>query len=182
MDIQKFDPFQDRLSRDIRNTLSDALVLAIRTRSAAPISEAAAIFRQAASPVHRRYITDRKQRYRQVLDIIGRHDIADPVTQALVLWDHGLFFEVHELLEEHWLAHCGPGKEILQAFIRAAGVYVHLEQGNLVGARKMADKALAAFRRHHGSLPSHVDIGTLIDKLERLDPAPPRLFEKSTMT
>ena len=46
--------------------------------------------------VHTGYIQNRLKRYDQVLDQITVNRILDAKLQALVIWNHGLFFEVHE--------------------------------------------------------------------------------------
>ena len=64
---------------------------------------------------------------------------------------------------------------MLQAIIRAAGVYVHLEQGNLIGARRIADKSLAVLERLQDRLAPYANPQLLLDKLKNLDPVPPIL-------
>ncbi len=77
----------------------------------------------------------------QALEII-RGGITDPIQQAVVLWNLGLFFEVHEVLEHVWYTAEGKMKATLQALIRAAGVYIKREYGFNDSADRIAAKAI----------------------------------------
>lgn len=173
-----FDPFKDRLSRDIRNELSERLPAALDDNSLTPVKQAAAPYlAQNIAPFYHAYINDRLARYAAALAIISQHSIGGTLERALVLWDLGLFFEVHELLEHAWRQAAGPEKEILQAMIRAAGVYIHLENGNRAGAAKMAAKAAETLARHRSAMPRSLPLDLLLVKLQRLDPVPPKLSD-----
>ena len=110
--------------------------------------------------------------------VIAEH-IVETVPQAILLWDHALFFEVHDLLEHEWMRAEGKQKEMLQALIRAAGVYVHLARGNVRGAEKMAAKAVVGLVKHRDSLPAEIDLDLLLSKLQNRDKVPPLLGKKS---
>jgi uncharacterized protein len=56
---------------------------------------------------------------------------------AARLWEAGLYFEVHEWLEPHWMAASGPTREGLQGVIQAAVGWQHLANDNLAGARSL---------------------------------------------
>ena len=77
--------------------------------------------------------------------------VADPpLTEALaraaVLFDAGLAFEVHELLEPYWVRAQGEEREALQGLIQIAVGYQHLANGNLAGARALLDEGTARIR------------------------------------
>jgi predicted metal-dependent hydrolase len=105
------------------------------------------------------------------------------LADAAVLFDAGLFFEVHELLEPHWREASGDAREALRGLIQIAVGYQHRDNGNLRGARSllaagaervrgraMAGYALAGFaERVRASLGA---IGTLTD--ESIPPFPRR--------
>lgn len=126
-------------------------------------------------PIHRQYIDDHMQRYSRALERIRLQYIHDDFRRALVLWDEELFFEVHEILEHTWMNAAGKRKLILQAMIRAAGMYIHLEHGNTKGATSMAAKAVAAFEVNRSEVPDFLDLDLLLSKLRRVDPVPPKL-------
>ena len=62
---------------------------------------------------------------------------------AAALFDAGLGFEVHELLEPHWARAIGAEREILQGLIQIAVGYQHLANGNLRGARALLEEGSA---------------------------------------
>src|SRR5207249_698488 len=64
---------------------------------------------------------------------------ARPRARAAVLFDAGLAFEVHELLEPYWVRAHGDEREALQGLIQIAVGYQHLANGNLAGARALLD-------------------------------------------
>lgn len=174
--MKRFDPFADRLSRDIRNDLSEALMNSLRRLDLAPAQEVADRYLATdLEPIYRQYIYDRMQRYGRALERIGRQHFDDAFHRALVLWDEELFFEVHEILEHAWMNAAGKRKLILQAMIRAAGMYVQLDRGNTKGATSMAAKAVAAFEVNRSEVPDFFDLDLLLSKLRGVDPVPPKL-------
>jgi uncharacterized protein len=54
---------------------------------------------------------------------------------AALLFDAGLYFEVHELLEPYWMHERGEERDALQGLIQVAVGFQHLANGNIVGAR-----------------------------------------------
>ena len=56
---------------------------------------------------------------------------------AATLFAAGLYFEVHEVLEPHWMRAEGRTRQALQGLIQAAVGYQHLANGNLEGARAL---------------------------------------------
>jgi hypothetical protein len=70
---------------------------------------------------------------------------------AATLFDAGLYFEVHEVLEPHWAAAEGPAREALQGLIQVSVGWQHLVNGNLAGARSLLEEGGGRLRR--GRLP-----------------------------
>ena len=64
-------------------------------------------------------------------------DLGRALDDAALLFDAGLFFEVHELLEPHWLQASGEERQALQGLIQIAVGYQHLANGNIRGARSL---------------------------------------------
>lgn len=177
---EHFDPFQDRLSRDIRNDLSAALIRVISQQDMLPALEAADRYlRRDCAPVYREYIAARLARYRKFLDCISR-GTGDAFRQALVLWDQKLFFEVHEVLEQEWRSAKGEEKLVLQGMIRAAGVYIKLEGGYRESARKTAGKALPVLEKYREFLARYFEPEKLYCHLRDLSLPPPQLLDIST--
>lgn len=171
-----FEPFQDRLSRDIRNSLSRALTMALAERNSTPFETAAAsLLDRDLNRCYRDYIESRLNRYRLAFARIQRGD-QDPFRQGLVLWDLQLFFEMHEVLEHAWYHAEGSRKAVLQAMIRAGGVYVKLEYGYTRQAAKIAAKALTVLEGNTAMLGEYFAPRELLQALRTLAPDPPHLL------
>ena len=172
--IQQFDPFNNRLCRNVRNALSEGFKDALERNDMQPVRRIAGFFGDDALPqVVREYIDARLSAYAKVLAELHGTEIDDPLDVAVRIWNHRLFFETHEYLESFWMSAKGEEKRLLQAFIRAAGAYVHLEQGNLSGARRIADKAISVLIDQQDRLALHLDPQLLLERLTSLDPVPP---------
>lgn len=166
--VPGFDPFNDRPSRTVRNTLSERLgeCLARRNVFSGPPDDLLACFPQKPC---RDYIADRVMRYRKAsreVQAVG----GSPVACAAVLWRHGLYFEAHEVLEPHWLATSGEEREGLKGLIQAAGVYVHREAGHDAAAVSLARKAAARLQRYGHAIGDGeaMNIQRLVASLEHL--------------
>lgn len=57
--------------------------------------------------------------------------------QAAALFEAGLYFEVHEMLEPYWMRSDGADRQSLQGLIQAAVGFQHLANGNVEGARAL---------------------------------------------
>lgn len=177
-DTAHFDPFNDRKSRDIRNSLSSSLVGCIENNDITNALEAAQKFMSSDLEIYyRNYIDERIRRYKQAVDIIADGN-NDPFWRGLVLWDLELFFEMHEVLEHAWYHAQGDKKLILQALIRAAGMYIKLEHGFIPQAQKMAGKAVPVIEDNKEFLSTYFQPDKLLDALKTAAPIPPKLLEK----
>ena len=74
-------------------------------------------------------------------------DLRHTLAAAASLFDAGLYFEVHEVLEPHWATASGEVREALQGVIQVAVAWQHLANGNLAGARSLLVEGAA---RLHG--------------------------------
>lgn len=68
---------------------------------------------------------------------------------AAALWNEGLFFEVHEVLEAVWKTATGAERQALQGVIQIAVAFHHLAHANRRGARTL----LAEGRERLASVP-----------------------------
>jgi uncharacterized protein len=179
MTDQLFNPFEDRLSRDIRNDLSEGLAEAVETGSDKKLTKIVDNYRQQPlEEYYQEYLEDRYNRYRQALKIIhGMTDAMtdDPIRQGIVLWNLGLFFEVHEVLEHAWYSAEGNMKLTLQALIRAAGVYIKREYGFNDSARRIADKAIPILEENQDILEAYFKVNKLTSALGNPESMPPIL-------
>jgi hypothetical protein len=172
-----FDPRNDRLARDIRNNLARAFVKRLDPDlDLAPVRELAShLLSDGPTSLHQDYINDRLHRFQDVKETIRDQGIEDDLQRALVLWDQELFFETHEVLEKLWLKAEGIEKLILQALIRAAGYFIHLGTGNLVGAEKMAGKAYETLNKYKEKPLTIKGLGLLLECLRHRETTPPKL-------
>ena len=161
-----FNPFEDRQSRDIRNDLSEGLAEAVETGNLDKLHKIVENYRQQhLADYYLNYLEDRYERYLKALEII--HDeVTDPIQQGLVLWNLGLFFEVHEVLEHVWYSADGKMKAILQALIRAAGVYIKREYGYKESANRIAAKAITVLEANRDTLDIYFKTETLTSALK----------------
>ncbi len=121
------------------------------------------------------YIQDRIKRYDRTFNQIKENRIKDAKLQALIIWNHGLFFEVHEHLERIWQKTAGDEYQALKGLIQAAGVYVHLKFDHRAAAEKLATKSSDRIQKYADCLTFIANLKLLLDKLKTLDPVPPLL-------
>ena len=177
MDSVIFNPFEDRLSRDIRNDMSESIVAVLADRSLDTAKAVAQTYLQKnlAEP-YADYIHARLYRYARALDQIQPY--TSLLHRAAVLWNLQLLFEVHEILEPAWMVASGNSKLILQALIRSVGVYINLELGYQERAAKIASKALPILKKLKAEVADEIDVDELLVALERLTPTPPLILRK----
>lgn len=162
--MQRFDPFGDRTARDIRNSLSSALVSDLCGRSDRQVERMVRHWiRNAGDASYRSYVLDCRVRYARVQDRIRSDHLTEPRLQAVVLWNAGLFFEMHELLETIWLPSQGDERLALKGLIQAAGAYVHQQRGKTEAALRLTQRA----RRNIGSAPEALAFIRNLDQLLR---------------
>ncbi len=173
---QLFDPFSDRTSRDIRNSLSTALVVELTSRRGGSVVQAVdSWLDRVHQPVYREYILQCRKQYSQVLHSIGRKGIQDPRMQAVELWNAGLFFELHELLETVWHGAHGDARVGLKGLIQAAGAYVHLRRGKLKAARGLARRARMNLTAGSQALGFVANLEDLVESLKEMPASAPVL-------
>ena len=174
-----FDPFRDRLSRDIRNDLSRCFGKSLSGGSLSFVEEpTASLLKRDLHRCYREYVERRLELYRLAFDRIQKCG-NDPIVHGLILWDLRLFFEMHEVLEHVWHHSEGSRKMLLQSMIRAAGVYIKLEHGFNRQAAKLAEKACSVLERNGSALRDYFAPEELIAALRSLNPTPPILLGKS---
>ena len=172
----KFDPFNNRLSRDIRNTLSEAFMAALaQMKPSAYRDEADRWLAQTPPAVMVEYIQDRLRRYDRVFEQIRGGALDEPLLQSLVLWNHKLFFEFHDHLEGIWKQATGDKRQALKGLIKAAGVYIHYEFNRRQAATKLAGKSYALIRQYAHCLAFIENLNVLLQALKNLDANPPGL-------
>jgi hypothetical protein len=164
--MKTFDPYRDRLARDIRNALSSALVKEIAGEAPGSLLKLADVWlSKGPAPLYQTYIHTRMGLYGQALDEIRTHQLVDTRYQAICLWNLGLFFEMHELLETLWLHRRDPERSALKGLIQAAGVYVHFQRGKEAAAQSLAQRAATHLRNGRSCLAFIANLDDLIEAL-----------------
>lgn len=172
----KFDPFNHRLSRDIRNTLSEAFMTALaRLEPSAYRDEADRWLASEPPEALVEYIQDRRRRYDRVLEQIKAGTVDESLLQSLLLWNNGLFFEFHDHLEGIWKQATGDNRQALKGLIKAAGVYIHHEFNHRQAAANLAAKSYSLIRQYSHCLAFIENLDMLLRALKKPDSSPPRL-------
>src|ERR1700690_733666 len=79
------------------------------------------------------------------------------LARGIALFNHGEFFECHEVLEEAWTPERGPRRLFLQSLIHVAVGSYHCERGDWLGPARQLRKAL---RKLSAYLPSCEGVDT----------------------
>ena len=146
----------------LRNRLADTIIGALHDRRALDDLAALAAGGDAIEAwggeavAHGSLLRERARRASAAL--ADRRLDAGPLTlrgaldAAARLYEGGLFFEVHEVLEPLWRDAHGSDREALQGLIQVAVGYQHLANGNVPGARALLTDgaALLTGRRLEG--------------------------------
>lgn len=172
-----FDPFSDRTARDIRNSLSSALVDELTQEGKLSLSALAdELLDRSLAEVYSNYIKTMCRIYGDVLEKVRTERIDQPRRQAIVLWNAGLYFELHELLETIWHGAREPDRTALKGLIQAAGAYVHSARGKADASYKLALKASAHIQQGAAALGFIANLDELNNGLLDIPPKPVRLI------
>jgi hypothetical protein len=170
-----FDPFRDRVARDIRNALSVAFVAAWDDDGGDYRPTAARLRRRHPGAVYRAYIDRRLAAYRAASADRRALDAPDLLDAMVLLWNRALFFEVHELLEHHWHEARGDWREALKTMIQAAAVFVHREAGRASAAARLGRRVRARLEDPGPQLATIANLEVLRGALADPESPPPRL-------
>ena len=103
-----------------------------------------------ASPEQVALVSERARRASEALaacpPMRAEPSIGEALAAAAVLFDAGLYFEVHELLEPHWMRAAGAERQALQGLIQVAVAFQHRDNGNVEGARSLLVDGSARLR------------------------------------
>jgi predicted metal-dependent hydrolase len=175
--IMIFDPYKDRLARDIRNSLSSALVEELTGNTAGLLSTVADEWIAMAPGLkYKTYIESRLALYHRAIDQIRARHVLDIRYQAIYLWNLDLFFEMHELLETLWQKAHEPERSALKGWIQAAGVYIHFKRGKVDAARGLARRAEMYLREGRSYLGFISNLDQLIEALSDPTDVAPKLL------
>lgn len=91
----------------------------------------------------------------------GDTPIGRACAAAVALWNEGLFFEVHEVLERVWASATGPARHALQGVIQIAVALHHHAHGNARGARTLMRDGRERLTANRSALPA-LDVDALL--------------------
>ncbi len=94
---------------------------------------------------HLAYLRQQTSRLLDALQFVKTFARAGRVTdlhRGVALFNAGLFFECHELLESLWKATTGPDKAFYHGIVQAAAAFYHYEKRNRHGAVTLMTKGL----------------------------------------
>jgi CheY-like chemotaxis protein len=111
------------------------------------------------------------QKYARLPDFAGirqgcQGDLSEMALRGLEAFNHGQYFEAHELLETAWNQDATPAKELYRAILQVAVAYYQIERLNYNGAVKMFQR----MRQWFEPLPDEcrgVDVRRLRQAAER---------------
>lgn len=98
--------------------------------------------------------THRVEAYCRALQMLSRrpcrspHPVARALEEVVCLFNEGLFFEVHEVLEAVWLAEGAEVRLLLQGLIQIAVGFHHLENNNPRGAILLIAEGIEKIKRY----------------------------------
>lgn len=117
--------------------------------------------------------TERINAYCRVLERVSRRGLGSvgPVDRALeeaaYLFNEGLFFEVHEILETVWLMQQEEGiRLLLQGLIQIAVGFYHLENRNLRGALSLLKEGIEKVKAYDPDR-SRLELDQFLAEIER---------------
>jgi predicted metal-dependent hydrolase len=114
--------------------------------------------------------TSRVEAYCRALEELSRRRVRSAAEmeralgQAACLFNEGLFFEVHEVLEPVWLRRGDRARQLLQGLIQIAVGFHHLENRNIKGALSLLKEGVEKVRDYR---PTHLGL-ELIQFLEQV--------------
>jgi hypothetical protein len=74
--------------------------------------------------------------------------ITNALRKGVLLFNHRLFFEVHEVLEAQWVQESGEERRVLQGLIQIAVAFYHLGNHNLRGALSLLQDGVEKIAPH----------------------------------
>ncbi len=122
----------------------------------------------------------RSRMMEELPDLVARHlhppvryvtgwdaPLSEQARAGIVEFNHGAYYEQHELLEAAWMAETRPVRDLYQGILQVGVAFHHIEQGNWAGAIKMFRRGLPRLR----DLPpvcQGVDVASLYRAAERI--------------
>ncbi len=78
------------------------------------------------------------------------------------------YFESHEIWEELWSDYYLEDKKFIQGLIQLSVSFVHLSNGNMIGANNLLNKSKEKFTQFSGTHRG-IDISILLDQIKKVE-------------
>ncbi|NPB04033.1 MAG: DUF309 domain-containing protein [Thermotogae bacterium] len=123
-------------------------------------------------PFTKEYVTEKALSYKNFLETLPEdfepteEEVGKTIEMAKLLFEKGLYFEVHEILEEVWMGEFGKDRDFLQALIQIGVAYYHLENFNTRGFELLLQNALELLENYSGTLYG-IDADGLKEEIRR---------------
>ena len=78
------------------------------------------------------------------------------------------YFESHELWEELWSDYYLEDKKFIQGLIQLSVSFVHLSNGNMIGANNLLNKSKEKFTQFSG-IHRGIDISILLNQIKKVE-------------
>jgi hypothetical protein len=127
--------------------------------------------KEGLDPFTMEYLKEKARKYRELLCEIGEdfkpayEDKERNIELSRLLFSKGLYFELHELLEEIWAGEFGKDRELLQALIQIGVAYYHLNNFNQRGFELLIQNAIELLEPYQGTLYG-INVERLKDELK----------------
>ena len=100
------------------------------------------------------------------MDDIKKMDIL--FERGKIEYQNGNFFDAHEIWEDLWSDYYFPDRKFVQGLIQLSVSFVHLKNGNMIGAKNLLKKSQGKFMEYEG-IHRSIDINTLKNNLIKIE-------------
>ena len=100
------------------------------------------------------------------LDDIKQMDIL--FEKGKMEYQNGNFFDSHEIWEDLWSDYYFQDRKFIQGLIQLSVSFVHLKNGNMIGAKNLLKKSQGKFMEYEGVHRS-IDLNTLKNNLIKIE-------------
>ena len=99
--------------------------------------------------------------------LLDKEKIESLVQEGLSYYRAGDYFEAHESWEELWSDYYLPDRKFVQGLIQLSVSFVHLENGNINGAKSLLNKSTEKFEEFSG-LQRGIDVNNLLMQINQV--------------
>ena len=168
-----FDPYRFARHRDIRNRLARAFTSALDRESDEPLNRFRDRLPRRIPPAVAATIDHRCRVYSRAITRARQRPAGAAVPRFALLWNMGLYFEAHEMLETRWRLTQGDLREALKGLVQAAGAMALWQMGRRPAAARLAARAGRHLRGHAAELSTLANLDELASMMSGDSPLAP---------